>query len=142
MTVLRILLSLAFRLPSAALCSLAVMSTRAAAVALGAGLALVAAGSVIGGAPRAVSDLAVTVVAIGGGVALGRALSLKPRVMAILLALWSIADIALSALISGGRVSRADRALPHPLARPMPDSGSGGPLRHRAPGPAPVHRRR
>jgi hypothetical protein len=117
--------------------------TRAAAVALGAGLASVAAGSVIGGAPRAVPDLAVTVVAIGGGVALGWALSLKPRVMAILLALWSIADIALNALISG-RVSRADRALPYPLGRPMPCSGFRfrGPLRHRAPGPAPVHRRR
>jgi hypothetical protein len=89
MIALRILLSLALPLAfGLAPWLLAVMSTRAAAGVLGAGL-LVAAG-------------AVTAVAIGRGLALGRVLSLRPRVMAILLALWSIADVAQIVLISGG----------------------------------------
>lgn len=102
-TVLRIVLSLALPLAfGLAPWLLAVVSTRAAAGALGAGLALAAVGSIIGGAPWAVSDLVVAVVALGGGVALGRVLSLKPRVMAIFLASCSIADIAQNAFIGGG----------------------------------------
>jgi hypothetical protein len=143
-TVLRILVSLALPRAFGLRPGLAVMSTRAAAGALGAGLAFAAAGAMIGGAPRAVSGLAVTVAAIGGGVALGRALGLKPRVMAILLAPWSIAGIAPNALISGGgcpgRIGRC-RARLAGLCR-APDSGSGGPLRHGATGLAAVHRRR
>ena len=69
MIVLWILLSLALPLAfGLAPWLLAVMSTRAAAGVLGAGLVFVVAGSIIGGAPRAVSDLAVTAIAIGGGV--------------------------------------------------------------------------
>jgi len=102
-TVLRIVLSLALPLAfGLAPWPLAVVSTRAAAGALGAGLALAAVGSIVGGAPWAVSDLVVAVAAVGGGVALGRVLSLKPRVMAIFLASCSIADIAQNALIGGG----------------------------------------
>ena len=68
---------------------------------LAAGLAFAVASSVIGGVPRAVSDLVLAVAALGGGVALGRVLSLKPQVMAVFLGLAGIADIAQNTL-SGG----------------------------------------
>jgi len=77
---------------------LTAVSTRAAAGVLAAGLAFAVAGPVIGGVPRAVSDLVLAMAALGGGVALARVLSLKPRVMAVFLALASIADIAQNAL--------------------------------------------
>ena len=102
MSVARIVLSVALPLAFAlAPRVLAAVSTRAAAGALGAGLAAAVVGSVVGGAPRAVPDLAVTVVALGGGLVLGRVLPLRPRAMAAFLALASIGDITQFAL-SGG----------------------------------------
>ena len=99
MTVARILLSLALPLAfGLAPWVLTAVSTRAAAGVLAAGLAFAVAGPVIGGVPRAVSDLVLAMAALGGGVALARVLSLKPRVMAVFLALASIADIAQNAL--------------------------------------------
>jgi hypothetical protein len=79
MTITRILVSVV--LPVAfglAPWVLTAVSTRAAAGLLGAALAFAAVGSIIGGLPRAVSDLVLTAAALGGGVALGRVLSLRP----------------------------------------------------------------
>ena len=102
MTVAQILLSLALPLAfGLAPWVLTAVSTQAAAGVLAARLALAVAGSAIGGVPRAVSDLVLAVAGLGGGVALGRVLSLRPRVMALFLGLASIADIAQNAL-SGG----------------------------------------
>ena len=101
-TVARIVLPIALPLAFAlAPWALAAVSTRVAAGALGTGLAAVVVGSVAGGVPLAVSDLAVTVVALGGGLALGRVLPLRPWAMAAFLVLASIADSSQTALFGG-----------------------------------------
>jgi hypothetical protein len=108
MIILRVVLSLALPLAfGLAPRLLAVLSTAAAGGVLGAGLCLVVAGSVIGGASLVRSDLVLVVVALGGGVVLGRVLSPRPRVMAIFLALASIADVVQIALLGGGSASPA-----------------------------------
>jgi hypothetical protein len=80
---------------------LTAVRTGMAAAAVAAGLAFAVTASVTGGAPRAVSDFVLLVVAVGGGVALGRVLSLKPQIMTIFLALASIADFAQNELFGG-----------------------------------------
>lgn len=80
---------------------LAWVSTRAAAGVLLAGLAFGAVGSITGGVPRVVSDLVLTAVALGGGLALGRVLSLRSWVMPVFLGLASAGDIAQNALLGG-----------------------------------------
>lgn len=103
MTAVRIVLSLALPLAfGLAPRPAAVISTRAVAVVLAAGAAVITAGSIAGSVPLAVSDLTVTIAALGGGVLLGRALPPRPRVMVIFLATCSAAGIIQNALISGG----------------------------------------
>jgi len=82
------------------------------------------AGSVSGGVPRAESDLVLTGGVLGGDMALGRVLCLKPWIRAVFLALATIADITQNALFGGtgrGVPGRAGRC--RPVGMPIQCSG-------------------